>query len=643
MESSQGSYFKITDEELNEHSRMVDALLKEVRWKSNKLAGPADAKHLDVVHSMMTGGQEIKLSYANIALNIGKLGWAMPEGVNKTYIVVRNGLRIGARVAQLYEKASNLDVMKKERGQSQARQLEFRKKMNTASAVGVFTAACYIVYELSQYRVEEIDSVKMEFENIPELDLTTPIHARNCMLFYYTAYLERSGKVHNELDFIKMTLLYFQGIIDEIKTKADALEYTELFTSKQYKLEHSEFSVSGFEVNMPGQVTSVEFNKVYWNQIVGNTASKHSARRTIQALMCYDPETRANPMADLGGFAKTKCTYGPPGTGKSMEIAAIATELEERCRELQIPFLFTPFPDNIVSTYQGGSSERMLAWMKPLQDPAKIIFAPIDDAENNLEERSNPGVSAGVQEVVGVFLRMTEGAYAVDHGNVLINLYTNIPEKIDKAVLSRVQSRAHMGGAERLEDFYDQDHIGMLQKFEELAPGFIDLAPPKSYRYLSAQSVQGQIEAAYETRSTAKVEKIAEIMQGISAQYPTNSHEFFAHLDVAVKKTFPFYTSRDKRNIQSAVKIRLLDFDFPGEWMENPEVFFRKDYDTKKTMLIDAMRQNLKGKSFSDIYLEESVNYFDNLAKIADQDFERKAARLVEDLRVREEAARRMK
>ena len=34
----------------------------------------------------------------------------------------------------------------------------------------------------------------------------------------------------------------------------------------------------------------------------------------------------------------------------------------------------------------------------------KIIFAPVDDAENNLEERTRKGVSAGVRELIGVFL-----------------------------------------------------------------------------------------------------------------------------------------------------------------------------------------------------------------------------------------------
>jgi hypothetical protein len=53
----------------------------------------------------------------------------------------------------------------------------------------------------------------------------------------------------------------------------------------------------------------------------------------------------------------------------------------------------------------------LVEWMKPMQDPTKIIFAPIDDAENSLQERT------ALKEVIGVFLRYTEGAYAVNYGN----------------------------------------------------------------------------------------------------------------------------------------------------------------------------------------------------------------------------------
>ena len=41
-----------------------------------------------------------------------------------------------------------------------------------------------------------------------------------------------------------------------------------------------------------------------------------------------------------------------PGTGKSMLIAAIATRLKEHSENLDIPFLFHPMPDTLISPFK---------------------------------------------------------------------------------------------------------------------------------------------------------------------------------------------------------------------------------------------------------------------------------------------------
>lgn len=632
----------IKHDSLAAHDVLVDSLLKSVEWHA-KRGHTQPSNELEKIKALITDGhQQQSLSIAAFAIGLGESKYLMPEGVNKALLIVRNAIRVGKYVSDQYAKASSIDLLRTRSNLSAVEQSEFTKKSNTASAVFAFVSAYYVLFELSQYKPEQVSNIQMDMGALPELSLTSPGNTRNCIMFYYAAFLEKSGLVQNELDFIKLTLLYFESIIDEIKLKAESLEYTAPFESQAYKLEGSEFSLSGFEVNMPGQVKQVEFNKVHWGDIVGNTVSKHSARRTIMQLLCYDIDTQRNPMKDLGALTPTKMTYGPPGTGKSLEIAAIATELQMRCQELSIPFLFSPFPDNIISSFQGESAERMIAWMKPLQDPSKIIFAPIDDAENNLEERSNDGVSAGVKAVVGVFLRMTEGAYAIHHGNTIINLYTNLPEKIDRAVLSRIQSRTSMDGAVSVNDFLDQDYIGLMRELNELVPGFNNLKAPAGYQYMSDQDVRGKIESAYQQRREANVPKIAAMIEQVRTQYEPNQHAFFAHLDVAVKQAFPNYTSRDKRNIQSAVKNRLFDFDFPEQWLSTPDTFYRQDYETKKAMIIEIMRGSLGGKSFADIYLEEATTYFCNLAAIADKDFERQVEQSLHLARIQREAAKRM-
>ena len=111
----------------------------------------------------------------------------------------------------------------------------------------------------------------------------------------------------------------------------------------------------------------------------------------------------------------------------------------------------------------------------------------------------------------------------------------------------------------------------------------------------------------------------------------------------AVQKEFPFFSSRDIRNIQSAISLRLTDFNLEEDWFENPELYFQKDYDTKLGMLKELMKANMKGLNFAEIRKQEVIRYLDNFASIADMDFERKVKGHIERIIIQEEAMLRTK
>jgi hypothetical protein len=299
-------------------------------------------------------------------------------------------------------------------------------------------------------------------------------------------------------------------------------------------------------------------------------------------------------------------------------------------------------PDTLISTFQGGSAEKMVEWMKPLQDPTKLIFAPIDDAENNLQERTAQGVSAGVKEVIGVFLRYTEGAYAVNYGNSSIGLFTNLPEMLDKAVISRVQGRFKIDGARTEHDFLDQDHL-WWRKLQDTIPNFINMDNPKKYKYLSNQGLAKNMGEILNLTEKPTEERVLEAYEKNEMNHKANDHMFYASLYTEIQKIFPFFSSRDVRNIQSAISLRLTDFDLEKDWFEDPEKYFKKDYETKFNMLQELMKANMKGLNFSDIRRQEVVRYLDNVATIADTDFKRKVDTRINQLNIDQEAREQFK
>ena len=562
-----------------------------------------------------------------IPLHLNEALYALQEGVTMG-IWLRDSYYDGSGLSSLNERKSSLDG-------SQRR--EFDSKQHTATAFMLFGIACRILYELKPKASDDLSVLQNKFAGIPELSLMSPLKGISCMLFYYDKYLNHPEIITKDKDVLDFTVVYFEAIIAEIQLRLGSLEYTETITDRTYKLEQSEFAVSGWENVFEGTAKSIEFNKIQFEEIVGNRDAKHFARRLTERLMSYDFVTKKNPFQELGGFMPVFMGYGIPGTGKSMLIAAIATRLKAHCDDLEIPFLFHPMPDTLISTFQGGSAEKMVQWMKPMQDPSKLIFAPIDDAENNLQERTAQGVSAGVKEVIGVFLRYTEGAYAVNYGNSSIGLFTNLPEMLDKAVISRVQARFKIDGARSIPDFVDQDYL-WWSKLDKTMPGFVNMKDPKDYSYLSAQGLAKNLGDILKQAEKPSEEKVLEIYEKSESKHKDTEHLFYAELYKNIQKEFAFFSSRDIRNIQSSVSLRLTDFNLPEDWYENPEVYFKKDYDAKYGMLQELMKENMKGLDFSDIRRQEVVRYLDNVATIADTDFKRKVDQRVHDMNIQMEA-----
>ncbi len=644
------STFPIKQNELNMLRDEATSYLKSIQWEQSQRAKNRDNDGKDesilLYLSRANNGSNVSVtSVSKTILSLKKKllpeSVAIPLFLNQTLYAVQEGITLGIWVKDSYYDASGLSTLAENKSAlDNSGKREYESKMLTATAFMLFATAYKILHDLKPHASDDLSVMKQKFAGIPEVSFLSPLKGISCQLFYYDKYLGHPDIIKTDKDVIDFTVVYFEALIDEIQLRKSTLEYTDTIEDRSFKLENSDFTIDGWNNVFAGTAVSVEFNKIQFEQIVGNKDAKHFARRLTERLLSYDFEAKKNPFQELGGFMPVFMGYGIPGTGKSMLIAAIATRLKEHSENLSIPFLFHPMPDTLISTFQGGSAEKMVEWMKPLQDPTRLIFAPIDDAENNLQERTTQGVSAGVKEVIGVFLRYTEGAYAVNYGNSSIGLFTNLPEMLDKAVISRVQGRFKIDGARNEKDFVDQDYL-WWKKLEDTMPDFINMSNPGDYKYLDAQKVAKNLGEILEKIDKPTEERVLDTFDKVSSKYKDNEHMFYAHLYTEIQKIFPFFSSRDVRNIQKAVSLRLTDFDLEDDWFNNPEVYFKKDYYTKFGMLQELMRANMKGLDFSDIRRQEVVRYLDNVATIADTDFKRKVDARINQLNIETEARER--
>ena len=640
------STFPIKQTELDMLRDEATSYLKSIQWEQGYRARKNDGKEDSILLYLSRANNGTKsseiTSVSKTVLGLKKRllpeSVAIPLQLNQTLYAVQEGITLGIWIKDSYYDASGLSSLNERKTTlDNSGKREYESKMQTATAFMLFAIAYNILHNLKTVASDDLGVMKQKFAGLPEVSIMSPLKGISCCLYYYDKYLSHPDIIKNDQDVVDFTVVYFEALISEIQMRKSTLEYTETIVDRTYKLEKSEFAISGWENVFAGAAKSVEFNRIQFEQIVGNRDAKHFARRLTERLLSYDFTAKKNPFQELGGFMPVFMGYGIPGTGKSMLIAAIATRLKEHCDNLDIPFLFHPMPDTLISTFQGGSAEKMVEWMKPLQDPSKLIFAPIDDAENNLQERTAQSVSAGVKEVIGVFLRYTEGAYAVNYGNSSIGLFTNLPEMLDKAVISRVQGRFKIDGAKTENDFLDQDYI-WWKKFEKTMPGFVNMDNPKHYEYLSDQGLSKNMGDILHAMGRPNEVRILEIFEKTEKHYEDDDHMFYATLYKETQAVFPFFSSRDVRNIQSAISLRLTDFDLEDDWFENPEIYFKKDYDTKFAMLQELMKANMKGLNFSDIRKQEVIRYLDNVANIADTDFKRKVDARVNQMNVDLEA-----
>lgn len=551
---------------------------------------------------------------------------------------IMRAIKIGSQVALQYVRAAGLEQLQLANARkllTKEQQVEFSTKVKTAAAINIFVTAYYVAWKLEQKSKNELAANGNQLE-IPVIDLMNGVQATNSVLFHYSRLLADQAKNRTEQDILANTIAYFRKVTERISDMAASLDFTEPFTSVRYKLEAENFIISGFETDFNGSVSSIEFKSLSYDEIIGNKIAKHQSRRLIERIVCFKPNEGRNVMFDLQLISSFRMGFGTTGTGKTQLIIANITAFRERCEILGLPYIILPMP-NLVSELQGKSGTLTGEYYDKLFNQRYLVYAFADDAESKFIDRTSENACEGSIKVVETSLTRLEGAMASWDGGRIFDIFTNNPDIMDPAMLSRIVCKFAIDGAQSVTDYLDFSHLSE-RHIREIDQSFINLTDPEGFTYMAAQARLKSLSEAYQDYREPKESAIKEIMQTVSRDFSPDSEMFFAQLQYAVQRRFPLFNLRDSRNIMNAVNERLGDFDFPDDWKEKPEVFYKQDYDRQKEMVMELMRGSMKGLSYSQIRYQETMRYLDSFVGISERVERREIEEMAKRMR-RQQAA----
>ncbi|HEU0220668.1 MAG TPA: AAA family ATPase, partial [Paracoccaceae bacterium] len=161
--------------------------------------------------------------------------------------------------------------------------------------------------------------------------------------------------------------------------------------------------------------------------------------------------------------------------------------------------------------------------------------------------------------------------------------------------------------------------------------------PLGDHELYAAQEIQRAVAASYESHSRPHEEALAKVFDRVSRDI--GRLDTLAKLGTylkAIQAADPRFTGRAIKNITDAVKTRAMDFELPDEWMERPELFLARDYETKKAMIADLAKPVTV-----EMVIQEINRYADSEFRYADKSDEAAIENAVREMARMEEAKRR--
>ena len=432
----------------------------------------------------------------------------------------------------------------------------------------------------------------------------------------------------DEPKMVAVVLAFAEALMAKVSARASTAPALAPFEQAAWRVEADDFAVRGFSPasRAKASVLTMTFKKP--SEVVGNHIAKYQAMKLAKMVMAYDFDRRLNPFAELGGFIFTFMGDGKPGTGKTTLIQMMAGLVNEYCQVAGYPFRYQNLSNDNIDSYQGKSGQNAKAFIDNILDPSVIGFGTIDDIDQLAGKRGDRQSSAGQLEITAVLMESFAGANTVVRGNCTFGMFSNYPENVDDALRQRAGARFLVDGPQTRDDYIDILYLLMGKNHD---------IPVGDHEVFSAQEIKKAVAASFAGHARPHEEGLIRVFDKVQSEI--GDLDTIAKMGTYLKgiqEADDRFTGRAIKNITDAVKVRAMDFELPDEWMENPDLFMFKDYDTKKAMISD-LRQPIT----TDMVLQEINRYGDSEFRYADKSDEVAIDQMVRDFARQEEAKKR--
>lgn len=538
---------------------------------------------------------------------------------------LRRAISVALAVGGQYAERTGLADLKRANlsgGLPAAQSAAFSEMLTAEALVGLYVFASYLSFSLAAHQSEDTVEVG-EVEEVLTENIQLGLHG---VLWELDRDIGTLGTSDGRL--VATVLDFAEALMEKVAARAGNAGRLEPFTGASWRIESEDFTVQGFAPARKGKGSNLTMSFKKPEEVIGNHIAKYQAMKLSKMLMAYDFDRRMNPFAELGGFIFTFMGDGKPGTGKTTLIQMMAGMVNDYCQIAGYPFRYQNLSTDNIDSYQGKSGQNAKAFINNIIDPSVIGFGTIDDIDQLAGKRGDRQSSAGQLEITAVLMESFAGANTVVRGNCTFGMFSNYPENVDDALRQRAGARFLVDGPQTQEDYIDILSL-LLGKRHNIPVGAHDL--------FAAQEIKRAVAASFEGHNRPHEAALARVYTDVS--------QHFGELDTlakmgaylkAIQQADERFTGRAIKNITDAVKVRSMDFELPDEWMEQPDLFLRKDYDTKKAM-IEELRQPITPQ----MVIQEINRYADSEFRYADKSDEVAIDNAVREMGRMEEAKRR--